>query len=53
MRKISYMVIVFGLLFLYIPTTFLVTGLDQSLLGVTTGESFNVEVIENPIDNMQ
>ncbi len=40
-----------GILILNIPITAFVVGLNKSMLGITTGDSFNVEVMENPRDS--
>jgi hypothetical protein len=47
----SLCIFLFGILILNIPITAIVVGLDKSMLGITPGDSFNVEVMENPSDN--
>ncbi len=42
-----------GTILLFLPLLTPVTGIDQNSLGVTIGDKFNVEVMENPRDSME
>ncbi|MHA2246316.1 MAG: hypothetical protein ACXADY_15235 [Candidatus Hodarchaeales archaeon] len=46
-------VLLFGTLLLILPIITLITGINQNSLGVTVGDTFNVEVMENPQDSME